>query len=272
MPYFDFDSRNIDDQSGWGAPLGVSAHGSNRRESGSAAWRKSFTISIAINAFIPRNKGQIVHGMAAVDPDLRNVAWGFEPHQYRLGKRFYMFATDDRSYAGESGSSRVSLGGQFDSMRIGSLGTLGTLFNVPPSESAQLQADVTSSLLGPSYVPGTLLREKSYPTKRERVQDYSAVHSGITLGASGAYPFNSRTPSIDFGLSASLQVLADGNVALAAVGGHNTFPAYEVILNGRVVYKSYPMASGPGLWNLTAFSENFRFRAVIRADGGVSNR
>ena len=250
MPFFDFDPRTIDDQSGWAAPLDASAHGSNRQGPGSFSSRKSFTISIAMNAFILRNKGLTIHGMANVDPDLRNVAGGFEPHQYRLGRRFYMFATDNRSYAGENGSSRVELNGQFDSMRIGSLGTVGTIFNAPPVESAQLQADVTNSLLGPRYVPGTLVRRRSYPTKRERVQDFSSNHSGLTVGASGAYPFDSRAPSIDFGISASLRVLADGSIALAAVGGHNTFPACEVILNGRIVYKSYPTASGPDFGTL----------------------
>ncbi len=89
------------------------------------------------------------------------------------------------------------------------------------------------------------------------------------MGASGAYPFNSRAPSIDFGLSVSLRVLPDGSVALTAVGGHNEFPAYEVIVNGRVVYKDYPTATGPGVWNLAAASDTFRFRVNIGADGSV---
>jgi hypothetical protein len=140
---------------------------------------------------------------------------------------------------------------------------------VPPTESFQLQADVTNSLLGPSYVPNTFLRRRTYPTKDEQVQDFSATHSGLRVRASGAYPFNSVAPSIDFGLSASLQVLPDGSVVLTAVGNHNEFPAYEVIVNGRVVYKDYPTATGPGVWNLGAVSDTFGFRVKIGADGGL---
>ena len=268
-PQFEWDPSTIANPTDWNAPLG--AHKGDRNASETGAWRKSFTISIAMNAFIPKNKGEIVHGMGAVDPLVRDVRWGFEPHQYGSRRRFYMFATDNRSYAGEIGSSRVSLTGQFDAVRIGSIESQGPTFNATPGTSFQLQADVSDSLLGPSYVANTLKRDTSYITKIERVHDYSPTHSGLTIGASGAYPFNPLAPSIDFGLSGSLRVLADGSVALAVVGGHNEFPAYEVIVNDRVVYKDYPTSRGPGLWNLGAASDSFNFRVILRQDGSVAD-
>jgi len=54
------------------------------------------------------------------------------------------------------------------------------------------------------------------------------------------------------------------------VGGHNVFPAYEIIVNGRVVYKYFPAATGPGAWNLGAAFDTFRLRVNIGANGSVT--
>jgi len=66
------------------------------------------------------------------------------------------------------------------------------------------------------------------------------------------------------------KILGKGtSVKLSAVGSHNEFPAYEIIVNGKVVYKDYPMDSGPGIFNLGLRSDSFSFQVTIDKNGIV---
>jgi RHS repeat-associated protein len=222
-----------------------------------------FGISIAFNAFIPRSKGTVIHGV-----EMPGVNWGVEPGQLPFKSRYRYFSTDDREFAGQAGTSRVKLSGQFDSCQIGSLKALsGSLFTASADPSHQLEAD-NGGLLGPSYVSGSLKAKTATASKIEWETDSSKTHSGITVGASGGYPFVSVAPNIDYGMSMSATRNCDGSVRLSAVGSHNEFPAYEIIVNGTVVYKSYPTGSGPGLINLNS-SDSFSFQITISANGTV---
>ncbi|NDE18091.1 RHS repeat-associated core domain-containing protein, partial [bacterium] len=230
-----------------------------------------FGISIQFNAFIPKSKGVVIHGVG-----MPGVNWGVEPGQLPLKSRNRYFSTDNREYAGQAGTSRLKLSGKFDSCDVGSLQPLsGKLFTASSDPSHQLEAN-NGGLFGPEYVAGTLKEDTSIPSKIERAIDTSSSSSGITVGASGGYPFKHplgiKAPKIDFGMSISATRNADGSVRLSAVGSHNEFPAYEIIVNGKVVYKDYPTASGPGIFNLGLFSDSFRFQITIDRNGVVRTK
>lgn len=51
-----------------------------------------------------------------------------------------------------------------------------------------------------------------------------------------------------------LQRLANGDTVVSFAGSHDTFPAYELLLNGAVAYE-YQIPedqAGPTIWNLSA--------------------
>lgn len=75
--------------------------------------------------------------------------------------------------------------------------------------------------------------------------------------AGGGYPFAFIAPKIDYSFTICLTRRSDGSVKLDASGGHNEFPAYELIVNGEVLYKDYPTSEGPGLLNLAVFFDVF---------------
>ena len=229
-----------------------------------------FEISIGFNAFIPKSKGRIVLGVAADDPAVAGVNWGIEPGQAYWDTP-YMFATDNRERAGSRGTSRVVLRGSCDSLDIGQLEPLKPIFSATAGLSHQIRATLGESPFGPEYVAESLKPERAQARKVERLADYSSARSGITAGASAGYPFSSIAPSIDYGFSGDVCRLKDGSVLFRFIGDHNEFPAYEIIINGAVIYDYHPKSSGPGVLNLNS-SESFSIKVLIKPDGSVQRQ
>jgi hypothetical protein len=45
---------------------------------------------------------------------------------------------------------------------------------------------------------------------------------------------------------------------ISAKGTHDAFPAYEFLVNGKVIYAYYPTDTGPTPWNLALLSVSFK--------------
>jgi RHS repeat-associated protein len=229
-----------------------------------------FEISIAFNAFIPRTKGTVLLG---VEDGIPSVNWGVVPGQLPFKSQYRYFSTDNRYRAGESGTSKISLKGQFDSCQIGSLQPLvGQLFEAKTGISHQLEAYNARDALGPIYVRNSKETKRATPSKYERGGDTSKRTTRIETGAGASYPFSSFAPSINLDMSFAITRYRDGSVGLIITGSHNEFPAYEIIVNGKVVYEDYPTSSGPGLGNLGLFWDDFGFRVTIDKDGVVQTQ
>lgn len=193
------------------------------------------------------------------------VNWGKEPGQLpSLSKTYYYFATDNREFAGQPGTSRVHLEATFDSVQIGQLKPLQPLFSAWDDPSYQLRAQTTAwARFGPNPIAGSLKAQTAAPTKAEYVVD-STLHCSTTWPEVGAsYPFKSTAPQINYDMADEWCRRPNGDVELKITGTHDQFPAYEVIVNGTVVYKYYPSASGPGLFNLGVMWRDFRNRREI---------
>lgn len=83
------------------------------------------------------------------------------------------------------------------------------------------------------------------------------------MQASGGYPWGG--PNINYNTTWTLRILKDKNggslgqnqIEVTVEGSHNEFPHYEALVNGDVLYEDAPTASGPGLFNLGVFFDNF---------------
>lgn len=80
----------------------------------------------------------------------------------------------------------------------------------------------------------------------------------VGASASAGYPFRSG-PNIDFKINAILY-RNGGNIDITIDGQHDNFPAYELIINNRVLYIYDPSKkgyTGPNPFNLGVFSTYF---------------
>ncbi len=122
--------------------------------------------------------------------------------------------------------------------------------------------------LPPVYHVGSLKPARATANKTEAERDISATQSQIYIGAGAAYPFAPIPVPIDERALITATRNADGSVTLAGVGEHSLFPAFEIIINGTVAFKSYPNDPGPTLQNLLGF-DDFSFRVIVSTNGTV---
>ena len=81
------------------------------------------------------------------------------------------------------------------------------------------------------------------------------------VAASAGYPFTPgfATPNIDFNLKITLH-LNGKSLRITINGEHNNFPAYELVVDGKVDYKYKPTDNGPNHINL---SKSMKFSRTV---------
>lgn len=60
-----------------------------------------------------------------------------------------------------------------------------------------------------------------------------------------------------------------GGVTVQAWGEHSSFPAWELIVNGKVDYYSPANGGGPGVWNIALSYVRFNTSAKVDSSGGA---
>lgn len=79
----------------------------------------------------------------------------------------------------------------------------------------------------------------------------------ITIRAAANYPYNKLAPDIDFEIILTIE-RKNINGHIKCEGKHNSFPAYELIINDKRIYHYKPKDSEPGLLNLTLYNTQFK--------------
>lgn len=88
-----------------------------------------------------------------------------------------------------------------------------------------------------------------------RVDGERPCRVGITIIASGSYPFVWVAPAIDVFVHWTVEVIdpgPNGRVAITLDGAHDSFPDYEGLTNGVLIYHYATKGTGPGL-NLVSY-------------------
>ena len=81
--------------------------------------------------------------------------------------------------------------------------------------------------------------------------DITKDHSIIGVQAQAGYPYSEpASPNIDFNFAVHFHRLAPNRYKIYAVGSHNLFPYYEMLINGRLIYKYTSSFTNPGFFNL----------------------
>lgn len=91
------------------------------------------------------------------------------------------------------------------------------------------------------------------PPTAETITDLGGYASAVQISASAGYPFVplGLAPSIDFDVKFEVSQMDDCSIVVTVSGAHDAFPAYEIMVQGEVVY-SYltPGEGGPNPGNL----------------------
>jgi hypothetical protein len=230
-------------------------------------------INIKFTAFITKNLGkpikQFYTNHHAINVALNRQGfllalgetpgfWGLEPFSSK-----YYFRTDDRLF-GEMGSHRLQLAGNIDLSKIGSSEFYQTQFFLPhtsESERYEIEYDVNDN----QYIYNRSKRqstpehlvEEVYPTFNNFFTSKPNNVKCVTIrkATSAAYPFTPQwlTPSIDMELKIIL-FKNSNNVRCVLMAEHNRFPNYELLFNGKTLYRYDPKKFNelqPGVVNLS---------------------
>jgi hypothetical protein len=221
------------------------------------------SISFKFSAFIPK-----ANGVEVLKNPLPNNRWGIEPPApSQVVDQFLgyplMFSTDNRDKAGMPGTSRLRITGSISSEFIGKLveNHVENFAMSTDDPSHRIQVGTVLGLGGSSSYEafhGSLVAKTAKPSHTESVSDIQKSktdcddgYSILTINSSAAYPFLDVAPNIDI---TPLEVhirRTSGKIDVKLKGRHNQFPAYEGLINNRLVYESYPpISAGPGIWNL----------------------
>lgn len=98
--------------------------------------------------------------------------------------------------------------------------------------------------------PLTCIIKRSHPYFGIEKDRYRWVD--ITIKAAANYPYNDFAPDIDFEMTFRIE-RKNINGHIKCEGKHNSFPAYELIINDKRIYHYKPKDSGPRLLNLTLY-------------------
>jgi hypothetical protein len=176
-----------------------------------------------------------------------------------------MAATDNRDTPGGAGTNRVKTLGRVDSEKIGNLeGGTYTETSSDASHRLQRASCWNGSAWVQCYSSGTVQTKTAAPSADERVVDVYKCHwpenrycySKIRVKAAGKYPFAFLAPNINYDVTWHFYKCGT-DVWVKSTGSHNEFPAYEDVLNGSLVYSDMPTSSGPGIFNLGVFWDEF---------------
>jgi len=95
--------------------------------------------------------------------------------------------------------------------------------------------------------------DQAEPSSLEQTGDANSICSVVEISANAAYPFiwpQWLSPDIDYTIGLAFTRNPNGSVFVECHGVHDAFPAYEIIINGNVVYEHRPTDPGPTPMNL----------------------
>jgi hypothetical protein len=207
---------------------------------GSSAWTYAqvlvhYPIKLSFNAFIP-----LSYGIPSTPATPWN--WGLEPFSSST-----YFGTDNRELAGQKGTSRIHTEVDLDSSAIGQASNDSLLTNIGADPSHQTSGTIGAG--GLTILPYSTATGQVDPNIT--VFNPSSSSTDISVLVEGSFPFGLYAPPIIINIIWHLQVQPSGRTSVAVTGETNSFPAYEGLLNGSVIYSSRPpKGAGPSLFNL----------------------
>ncbi|MEM8738095.1 MAG: hypothetical protein AAGG38_06405 [Planctomycetota bacterium] len=247
-------------------------------------------VNMSFAAYIPKSIGQPIGHGGQLTGDAALANWAFEPGQNTsfpnapgipqgsggatASRTVYMFNTDTRENAGDSGTSKLisetnkpvnlALTGRLASKHS----NVADFFDTSTGWSRQIQArlSTTNTTMGGinhnvTYVSNSLKRRRAKPSEFTQIWDGEDGTSSLYVKASAGYPFLGGapqfltfvTPNIDYRAEFIFRCKDPGSGYQAKIrGSHNKFPAYEGIIAGKVIYSFRPTAKGPGIGNLNS--------------------
>lgn len=148
-----------------------------------------YTITLKLAAFIRQSLGYDLQWDTAAPAGVQDVRWLPEPGGGGPGPHWY-FATDDRSAAGEEGTSRIASVAVINTAWLGALDEEYNYFGTycGPSHHAQRLASLFANMLESATAS---------PTASGDSGNYGTRHSWISVTGSAAYPLIAVAPSID---------------------------------------------------------------------------
>jgi hypothetical protein len=190
---------------------------------------------------------------------VNGVQWGFVPGPNFLN---YAFATDNRAKPGEPGTYRLSLSMSIDSNAAGHLH--GQLSSAKPGLSHEIRVyDSTPQTLQANwtYVSGSEKPPQNAVVTHPQDKIYNQFSSTgresiVDAKASAGYPFSILAPDIDLALHVVVNTDRLGHGSIDVTATSNAFPAYELLMNERVVKSCYPADPGPSLFNLAGIGSS----------------
>jgi hypothetical protein len=202
-----------------------------------------YTVDLKFDAFIPNTLG-----VFPVVPGMPN--WGINPYQPLIYSSATLFATDNRSAAGEPGTSRIHTEVKLDRSAIGNssdsvFSSIGC--NASHQASGRVGANGGFPLLVGNVQTGTATPSGTSvnPT------DVTGSITDIEVNAQASNPLVKGAPNIIIDITWHLVDLPRGKVGVSVTGTTTQFPAFEGLANGKVVYSSIPpLGSGPSVSNL----------------------
>jgi hypothetical protein len=218
-------------------------------------------LNFEFNAFIPGSLGRPfasydhpreLRNQATFDADIGAIpgTWKKEPGSFatfRAGAWYY--ETDNRDFGG--GSHRVGFNGSVPRGDIGALASHANLFTHSTSGSTRVRWTHTgtfSSRGEVGSVDGPYSRSATVTSSENRTDDASS-NSTVTTTGEAAYPFRS-SPDIKYAVVLGLRREPTGRVALTFTITNRKFPYYELLVDGRLIWKYTSASTGPGLINL----------------------
>lgn len=219
-------------------------------------------LKIEFDAFIPGSLGKSfesyphptdLKNQAAFDAAIKAIAgtWLPEPGTFDTGGAgSWYYLTDNRGFGG--GGHRVGFVGTVARGDVGALASKSNVFTHSTSGSAHVRwthtgyftsKDETGKVDGPYTKSGAV-------TSDEKHTDISSDESTITTTGACGYPFKAASPDIDYKLVFDVKKDHGGATLVQAEVTNNLFPYYELLINGKVVWKFVSTDTGPGVINL----------------------
>ena len=216
--------------------------------------RPGADLRIEFNAFIPGSLGSAFESyphpadlanQAAFDAAIKAIAgtWLCEPGPGGLsvnGLGPWYYITDNRTFGG--GSHRVGFVGTIARADIGALAPKPNMFNHDTSGSTHIRWTHTGHFTSAGEtgsVDGPYTKSAAVSSSEEHA-DVSSEESTVTTSGAAAYPFSAVSPDIDYKLVFHCKKDTGGATLVQVEVKHNLFPYYELLINGKIVWKFLP--------------------------------
>lgn len=251
---------------------------------------------ITFQAYIPKSLGKPLYDYFKNDPRLRNLKnkeefikqlkscdtngyyWALEPIPFN---KETFFSTDTVDYNhNENSVHSIRLGFQIEI----DINKISKSYPMVPTDILKHDTMCTGAKHNnlqhsglshrvEAYIKGNRGYVKKHPPRRsmekpltciiKRSHPYFGIEKDryrwvdITIKAAANYPYNDFAPDIDFEMTFRIE-RKNINGHIKCEGKHNSFPAYELIINDKRIYHYKPKDSGPRLLNLTLYDTQFK--------------